>query len=43
MFNDASNLDKHMIDTHKCFGVEEVDDEVYLRRNQVFSLYVYVY
>jgi len=27
VFNDAPNLDKHMIDTHKCFGVKQEEDK----------------
>ena len=27
VLNDATNLDKRMIDTHKCFGVLQVEDK----------------
>jgi hypothetical protein len=27
VLNDAPNLDKRMIDTHKCFGVKQVEDK----------------
>ena len=33
VLNDATNLDKRMIDTHKCFGVLQVKDKFSVKYN----------